>query len=66
MTDAELDEFLDAAARALRLTIAPEWRAEVRQNLLVLFLQGERVLDFPLPDEAEAAPIFTAGPVLKP
>jgi hypothetical protein len=50
---------MDAAAAALGLTIEPAWRAEVADNLKLLFLQGERLLDFPLPDEAEAAPVFS-------
>ncbi len=58
--DAELDAYLDAAARALRLDIAPAWRAAVRANLAVTFAMGALVTGFPLPDEADPAPVFTA------
>ncbi len=60
MTDSELDAYLDAAAAALGLDVRPEWRAEVRDNLSLLFLQGERLMGFALPDEAEMAPVFRA------
>lgn len=60
MTDAELDAFMDASALVLSVPIAPEWRAAVRANLAVTFRMGALVLDFPLPDEAEPAPVFTA------
>jgi len=60
MTDAELDNYLDASAMVLGLTIAPEWRAAVRANLAVTFRLGAVVDEFDLPDEAEPAPVFTA------
>jgi hypothetical protein len=59
MNDFDVTLYMDAAAAALGLTIEPAWRAEVADNLKLLFLQGERLLDFPLPDEAEAAPVFS-------
>jgi hypothetical protein len=60
MTDAELDAYLDAAAKALGLTLAPEWRDAVRANLAVTFAMGALVTGFPLPDEADPAPVFSA------
>ena len=60
MTDAEIDAFMDASAHALRLQILPEWRKAVRANLAVTFRMAELVMAFPLPDEAEPAPVFTA------
>ena len=60
MTDTELDAFMDASALVLGITIAPEWREAVRSNLEVTFRLATLVLDFPLPDEAEPAPVFTA------
>ena len=60
MNEAEFEAFLDASAAALGLTIAPEWREAVRANLAVTFRMGALVLDFPLPDEAEPAPVFAA------
>ena len=60
MTDLELDAFMDASAAALGIKIEPEWRDAVRGNLAVTFRLGALVLEFPLPDEAEPAPVFTA------
>ena len=55
-----LDDLVDAAARALDLTIAPEWKGTVKANLAVTFALAELFADFPLPDEAEPAPVFSA------
>ncbi len=60
MTDPDLDAYIALTAAALGLTIQPAWQDEVRDNLKVLFLQGDRLLGFTLPDEAEAAPVFSA------
>ena len=60
MTDAGLDALVDAMALALGLQILPDWRAAVRANLAVSLRMGALVLDFPLPDEAEPAPVFAA------
>jgi Protein of unknown function (DUF4089) len=60
VTDAELEALMDASAVVLGLTIAPEWRDAVRSNLLVTLRLAQLVRDFPLPDEAEPAPVFTA------
>ena len=60
MTDRELDDYIALSAVALGLSIRPEWQAEVRENLKLLLLQGERVMGYALPDEAEAAPVFAA------
>jgi len=60
MSDAELDAFMDASAQVLGIAIAPEWRDAVRANLAVTFRMGDLVLGFPLPDEAEPAPVFVA------
>jgi len=60
MTDAELDAFIDASAALLGLTVQPDWRAPVRANLAVTLRMGALVMDLPLPDEAEPAPVFRA------
>lgn len=60
MTDAELDAFMDGSAAVLGLTIVPEWRDAVRANLAITFRLGGIVEQFPLPDEAEPAPVFSA------
>jgi hypothetical protein len=57
------DEGLDhmiAAAPLLGLDIRPQWRDGVRANLRVALNFGTLVAAFPLPDEAEPAPVFCA------
>jgi hypothetical protein len=55
-----LDDFIDVAARALGLPLEPAWRGAVRANLEVTLRQAVLVTEFPLPDEAEPAPVFKA------
>ena len=56
----ELDDWLDANAALLGITIAPEWRDAVRLHLRITRDMAQRVLDFPLPDDADPAPVFHA------
>lgn len=60
MNDADLDAYIDASAIALGLTIDPAWRDAVRANLAITFRLAGVVEEFPLPDEAEPAPVFAA------
>ena len=53
------DRLIDAAG-VLGLTIAPEWRAEVRGHLAVMLRLAGQVTAFPLDDAAEPAPVFVA------
>jgi hypothetical protein len=55
-----LDAFVDASAHALDLKIEPAWRGTVRDNLATTFALAAVFADFPLPDDAEPAPIFSA------
>ncbi|MGH6665385.1 MAG: DUF4089 domain-containing protein [Pseudolabrys sp.] len=55
-----LDDFIAAAARALDLPLEPQWRSAIRANLAVTLQHAKAVAEFPLPDEAEPAPIFKA------
>jgi len=55
-----LDDFIDAAARALDLPVRPSWRPAIRVNLQVTLRQAALFADFPLPDDAEPAPLFQA------
>jgi len=55
-----LDDFIDAAARALDLPLEPAWRPAVKANLLVTLRQAALVSEFILPDDAEPAPVFRA------
>jgi hypothetical protein len=55
-----LDDFIAAAARALDLPLQADWQSAVKANLVVTLKQGALVAEFPLPDEAEPAPVFKA------
>ena len=55
-----LDAFVDASAHALDLKIEPAWRGTVKANLAVTVALAALFTDFPLPDDAEPAPIFSA------
>jgi hypothetical protein len=55
-----LDQFIDAAAHALALPVEPGWKPAVRFNLEVTLYAAGLFADFPLPDDAEPAPVFTA------
>jgi len=58
--DETLDAFIEAAARALSLPIEPEWKPAIRANLQATLKHAAGVDEFPLPDEAEPAPVFRA------
>ena len=60
MTDNDLDSYLDMAAAALGLTFGPADRTAVRGQLAGLFAAARLVMDFPLPDGIEPAPLFRA------
>jgi Protein of unknown function (DUF4089) len=55
-----LDHFIEAAAQALALPVEPAWRPAIRFNLQVTLNAAGLFADFPLPDDAEPAPIFVA------
>jgi 1-carboxybiuret hydrolase subunit AtzG-like len=55
-----LDDLVDAAARALALKIEPAWTGAIKANLATTFALAALFAEFPLPDEAEPAPIFSA------
>jgi len=55
-----LDDYVDAAARALALPIDAAWRPAVKANLEVSLRIARLVDEFPLPDETEPASVFTA------
>ncbi len=57
---ADIDAFMDASARMLGLPIDPAWKAAIRENLTVIVKHADKVANFPLPDEAEPAPLFKA------
>ena len=56
----DLDTYIAAGTALLGIPIRPEWRGSIRQHLGVCFDHARTVLDFPLPDEADPAPVFSA------
>jgi 1-carboxybiuret hydrolase subunit AtzG-like protein len=58
-SDRRLD-FIDAAARVLDLAIEPAWKPAIAANLEATLRLAASFMEFPLPDDAEPAPIFVA------
>lgn len=54
------DALVAASARALGLSLEPAWRDSIKFNLRLILEHAARVDTFPLPDEAEPAPVFHA------
>src|SRR5262249_25277713 len=54
------DALVEAGARALDLQLEPAWKGAVKANLKVTLALAGLFADFPLPDDAEPAPVFTA------
>jgi Protein of unknown function (DUF4089) len=59
-SDDDLNDYIDAVGRALRLPIEDAWRPAIRANLEVSLRLAKLVDDYKLPDEAEPASVFTA------
>ena len=58
LDNTSLDASIDANVAWLGLTIDPDWRPSIRQNLMALAAAIETIESFPLPDEAEPAAVF--------
>lgn len=52
--------YIAAASILIGLPVDPAWMENVSDNLAVLSAAAARVAAFPLPDEAEPAPVFGA------
>jgi len=57
---AAIEAYVDHAASLVGLTLTPEQRDGVVRNLATTFAVAQLVLDFPLPDDVDAAPVFEA------
>jgi hypothetical protein len=55
-----LDRFIESTAQMLALPVEPAWKPAVRFNLEVTLSAAGLFADFPLPDDAEPAPVFVA------
>jgi hypothetical protein len=60
MTSNYLDSFIDAAGQALKIEIDDAWKPAVRTNLQIVLQHAAKLDAFPLPDDAEPAPVFQA------
>jgi hypothetical protein len=56
----DLDAFIASGTRLLGLTIRPEWREAIRLHLSISLEHARTVAEFPLPDETDPAPVFSA------
>ncbi|HKY87587.1 MAG TPA: DUF4089 domain-containing protein [Pseudorhodoplanes sp.] len=54
------DDFIEAAANALGISLDPAWKPAVRGHLEVSRKLAHLMDEFPLPDDAEPAPVFKA------
>ncbi|MGJ3249284.1 MAG: DUF4089 domain-containing protein [Elainellaceae cyanobacterium] len=57
-----VEQYVDNAARVVGLSIAPEYRSSVIENVETLMAIAQSVMEFPLPADVEAAPIFHPDP----
>ena len=56
----QLDDYIDAVAKALALPIEDAWRPAIAANLRVTLEHAAAVEAFALPDDAEPGPVFKA------
>jgi hypothetical protein len=59
-TPPDLDAFITTASAALDLPLEKAWRPAIKANLEVTLKLANLVAEFPLPDEAEPAPVYKA------
>lgn len=60
MANPPLDDYIAAASAALELPVEAGWQPSVKANLEVSLRLANLVAEFPLPDEAEPAPVYKA------
>lgn len=60
VNDSALDQLIEQAETLNALPINPEYRAAVKEQLKATANAARLVLEFPLDDEAEPAPVFRA------
>lgn len=53
-----LDQYVDVAAQLVNLPLQPEHRPGVIANLSRIKTIADLVMEFPLPEDVEAAPTF--------
>jgi hypothetical protein len=60
MADEHLDTLITAGTALLDLPIQHEWRPAIRLHLAISLTHARTVLEFPLPDDSDPAPVFAA------
>ena len=58
--DDALDAVIDAMAPLLGLPIEPAWRPAIRSHLRITLGHAAALSDFPLADDLDPAPVFSA------
>ena len=58
VSDRILTSYIESTAALQGLTIASEWRSGILAHLEAITTAAALVIDFPLDDDIEAAPIF--------
>ena len=58
---ARYDAWIDAMEPVLGVSVPADYRPGVRLNLSIAARFAAMVEDFPLPDETDPAPVFSAG-----
>ncbi len=58
--ETRFDSLIDAGTALLGIPLQPEWRPAIRQHLGISLAHAAAVMAFPLPDEADPAPVFRA------
>jgi hypothetical protein len=57
-TPEQFDTLIEATARALDLPVEPAWKPAIKTNVEVTLRLAAEFAEFPLPDDAEPAPVF--------
>jgi hypothetical protein len=52
------DQYVEQTAQLLDLPVAPEYRESVVENFAKIAAIANLVIDFPLPENIEPAPVF--------
>jgi hypothetical protein len=60
MSDDPTDAWITSSAAMLGLPVDAAWMPSIRANVEVTFRLAKLIDEFPLPDEAEPAPVFEA------
>jgi Protein of unknown function (DUF4089) len=60
MDEAALDALIDAGTTVVGIEMKPEWRPAVRMHLAISLGHAATVMEAPLPDDLDPAPVFRA------